>query len=577
MRFPHISWNSIRFKLVMGILLVTIPLITLLIYNNYYSIRVVHNQVALSNENLISLYMGQIDVQLQDADRNLMSLATYDYNIRSMETPNSEDEYQLAKHRVSNTLSNDIILYKSVDAFFVYSQARQDLLDVFKSEVSFAERDQVEQFLHRFLRDRPNIEMSGGDRWFVQKIGKEYYMFRVISSGKLNIGAWVNAKTLLIPLNLVDLGRKGIALLVTNQGVPMVSTNPLPDENIDFTRGFQQFYMSGSKNNLLIIGEPSQKGDFNLAAAIPNEQILQNLPALTQIIGMISLASIGLLPISLLFLRRIILVPIKRLITVMRRINDGNVNLRIETYPASDEFQLVNQTFNRMMTQIEELKISVYEEKLSKQKAELQHLQLQINPHFFMNSLNILFSLAQVKNYKLIQEMTLSLVQYFRYMFRSNLTFVSLREELQHVRNYIRIQELRFPNSLTYMINVPDFLANVQVPPLVIQTFLENSIKHAVTLEEPAHLSVDIDLKETGLEPFIEIIIRDTGRGFTEDVITQIRSGDRVVDEQGEHIGIWNIRKRLQLLYGDKALVSCYNGFPRGAIVEIKLPYQEVI
>ncbi|HZG85569.1 sensor histidine kinase [Paenibacillus sp.] len=573
LRIPHLSWNSIRFKLVAGLFLVTIPLITMLIYNNYYSISVVRNQVALSNKNLISLYMAQIDSQLQDAERNLMSLVTYDYDIRSMDNPNSGDEYQLAKHRVSMKLSNEIVLYKSVDAFFVYSKARQDLLDVFKAGVAFPERDRVEQYLHRWFEGRPALEESGNDGWFAQKIGEDYYMLKVIPSGDLYIGAWVNAKTLLVPLHLIDLGGEGSALLVTERGEPMVSTGPLPDERIDYTKGLQQYYLSGGQTNSLIVGEPSQEGNFSLVAAIPEKQILQNLPKLSRTIEIISIASIGLLPISLLLLRRILLLPLKRLLSVMRRINDGNVNVRVEPYPASDEFILVNQTFNSMMSQIEELKISVYEEQLSKQKAELQHLQLQINPHFFMNSLNILYNLAQVKKFELIQEMTLCLVQYFRFMFRSNLTFVALREELQHVRNYIRIQELRYPNRLTCRIEAPAFLEQVPVPPLVIQSFLENSMKHGVTQDEPIHLSVDIDLKESGLEPYIEIIIRDTGCGFSERALAQIRSGNRVIDEQGEHIGIWNVRKRLQLLYGDQASIVCYNGFPQGAVIELKLPY----
>ncbi len=89
------------------------------------------------------------------------------------------------------------------------------------------------------------------------------------------------------------------------------------------------------------------------------------------------------------------------------------------------------------------------------------------------------------------------------------------------------------------------------------------------------HLSVSLDLKETGLSPYVEIIIRDTGKGFSNDVLAEIRSGNRVIDEKGEHIGIWNVKKRLLLLYGEEASISCYNGYPNGAVVEIKLPYEE--
>lgn len=573
--FPKISWNSIRVKLIIGLFLITVPLITLLIYNNYYSIGVVRNQVAISNKNLISLYMAQIDLQLEDAESNVLSLANNNWDIKSMDLPNSEDDYQMAKYNLSTTLSNNMVFYKSVDAFFVYNYLRQDLVDAFQSVVLYPEQLKVEGVLQKYLDGLASSSVTVDKHWFIQKIDQNYYILRIVKSGNLYIGAWVNTRTLLQPMQLINLGAEGSVILVTSKGEILISTRSLQDKNIDLTRGFQQYYVTGTKNNLLVVGESSDKGDFSLAAIIPNKQILQNLPWLTRINTIVSFAAIGLLPVGLLFLFRILLLPLKRLIIVMKRINKGLVHTRIEDYQTSDEFILVNQTFNTMMSEIESLKIHVYEEQLNKQKVELQHLQLQINPHFFLNSLNILYNLAQVKNYELIQEMTLCLVRYFRFMFRSNLSFVSLHEELQHVRNYIRIQELRFPRHLTCTINVPDFLEKLSVPPLLIQTFLENSIKHSVTLEEPIHLSVQLDLREDGLEPYIEIIIRDTGKGFSEEVLSEINSGNRVVDEQGEHIGIWNVRKRLNLLYGNLASITCYNGYPKGAVIEIKLPYTE--
>ncbi|MGG1640347.1 histidine kinase [Paenibacillus sp. NRS-1782] len=574
-RFPHISWNSIRLKLVVGLFVVTVPLLALLIYNHHYSINVVRNQVAISNKNLISLYMGEIDARLEVVEKNILGLATTNYDIQSMGMPNSEDEYQLAKYKVSLYLSNNILFNESIDAFFVFNHERQDLLDGFQSSVAYSERMQVEKNLVQHLNQLANSSEQASHNWYVKKIGNTYYILRTIKSGNLYIGAWVNAQTLLGPMNLINLGANGHALLVNSQGDPLVSANFLQDDQVDLSRGFQQYYLTGSKKNWLVVGKPSQVGKFSLVAIIPNEQILQNLPKITYLIEWISFASIALLPLSLLFLHRAVLVPIKRLISVMNKINKGHVNVRIENYGAPDEFIMVNQTFDKMISQIEELKINVYEEQLSKQKAELQHLQLQVNPHFFMNSLNILFNLAQVRNYELIQEMTLCLVNYFRFMFRSNLSFVTLQEELQHVINYIRIQEMRFPDQLTCRIDCPDFLKSLQIPPLLIQTFLENSIKHSVTLEEPLHLSVSLDLKETGLSPYVEVVIRDTGKGFSNDVLADIRSGNRVIDEKGEHIGIWNVKKRLLLLYGEEASISCYNGYPNGAVVEIKLPYEE--
>jgi two-component system sensor histidine kinase YesM len=221
------------------------------------------------------------------------------------------------------------------------------------------------------------------------------------------------------------------------------------------------------------------------------------------------------------------------------------------------------------------LKINVYEEKLNKQKAQLQHLQLQVQPHFFLNSLNIIYSLAQTQNYKLIQEMTLSLVQYFRYMFRSNLSFVTLKEELQHVRNYMRIQELRFPNSLYCEINADEAVIDCEIPPLIIQSFAENTVKYAVTMDELINLWINVEQYSYENNKYLKISIRDTGKGFAEEILKELQKGNRIFDENGEHIGAWNVRKRINLLYSGHGEISFSNGTgPIGAIVEILLPLE---
>src|SRR5690606_17602815 len=109
---------------------------------------------------------------------------------------------------------------------------------------------------------------------------------------------------------------------------------------------------------------------------------------------------------------------------------------------------------------------------------------------------NIVYNLAKVKNYKLIMEMSNSLIDYFRFLFRSNTSFVRLQEELEHTRNYMHIQNLRFPEQLIWRLDAPDYLGDVPVPPLIIQSFVENSIKHAVTMEEPLQIDVRIEFEE---------------------------------------------------------------------------------
>ncbi|WP_169091524.1 hypothetical protein [Paenibacillus sp. PL91] len=223
--FQRASWNSIRIKIIIGLFFVTVPLLTLLIYSNYYSIDVVRNQVSISNKNLISLYMGQIDTHLDAAEKNILGLVTNNYNVQSMEAPNDDDEYQLAKYNLSVNLSNNIIFYKSIDAFFIFNHERQDLLDVLQHSVSFSEKTEVEKYLISYLSHATSSSELPTANWYVKKIGDTNYVLRTIKSGSLYIGAWAKASTLLGPMNLIDLGTKGRALLITSQGEPMVNTD----------------------------------------------------------------------------------------------------------------------------------------------------------------------------------------------------------------------------------------------------------------------------------------------------------------------------------------------------------------
>jgi two-component system sensor histidine kinase YesM len=567
----RLSWNSIRFKLVIGVLLITLPTIGFLIYNNLYAISVVRNQAAEANRNLISLYMGQIDNNLNDVDEYLTKLIVSDKDLETMGYTKSEKERSFAKVRLDNKIKVDIGMFKSVDAIFVYSIPGQDYFEEFLFMGSLEEREEVRGYLQGVLNELQNTGEFKFQKWFVREIGQTYYLFRVLQTSDAYVGAWVRIENLSVPLSLLHLGENGYSLFATDSGVPMTHLEAMYGNNIDLNPELSHYYLSGGKNKYLVVGEKSAKGNFSLFALIPDDQILENLPYLRRIVTVISVVAIILVPACLLILRKMVLGPLNRIMSVMRRIGEGNMNTRIEPYRTSDEFRMVNDTFNKMIEQIRELRIHVYEEQLSKQEAELQHLQLQIKPHFFMNSLNIIYNLALVKNFDLIQEMAFSLVQYFRYMFSSNLTFVPLRDELKHIRNYIRIQELRFPGKLTFE-KAPEFLEDTRIPPLVIQTFVENSIKHAVTLNDPIHIAILIDLDDSGSEPRLSIAVRDTGKGFNEEILMEIRAGNRILDDQGEHIGIWNVQRRLCLLYGEHAQISFNNANPSGAMVEMLLP-----
>ncbi|WP_161409750.1 sensor histidine kinase [Paenibacillus silvestris] len=543
-------------------------MITILIYYSVYSTKVVRNQVADSYKNMMILYMDQVDKTLEDSEKYINNTVAADSDFISYQLSKSDYDYNFNKIMMFNKLSNDIGMYKSVNSFFLYAPKRNDMLRVTRDRGTIEE----DEAMNNVIKMTVDSKRINSKDWNVEQINQTYYLMYIFQSGDVYFGAWIKADNLMVPFKTIDFGTNGGALFATQDGVPLTNVDLVNRNQVQLKAVMENYYLSGNSHNFLVVGEPSSKGDFNLIALVPDEKILEKLPYLQKMVGLITFASLFSLPLGLSLLRRTIMLPLYRLMAAMKRIRSGHLEARIETFPTSDEFILVNETFNNMMAQIEGLRINVYEEQLSKQNEELQRLQLQINPHFFMNSLNVLYNLAKVKNFELIKEMSLSLMKYFRYMLRSNLSLVKLKDELEHTQNYFRIQELRFPGSLTCEINAPEFLIDTYVPPLVIQTFVENTVKHAVTLDELIHISIDIDVIELDSVPYITIAIQDTGRGFSEEVLLVLQKEESLVTEQGEHVGIWNIQRRLRLLYAQSAQISFSNSLPHGAAISITLP-----
>lgn len=567
------SMNSIKFKLMVGVAFILIPLIGLLIYNNIYSINVIHNQVAESNRNMLIQYMKQVDKSLDVTDSYLATMAALDTDIQILDAKTDDSAVALATQSLSQRLNKDILSNATMDCIFIYDREDQNFIYGKRDTENISERYSVKKYIIGAINSpTQNYWYLHQKKWVVAKNNNQYYLVRIFKSGSLYVGAWVNVKQLIQQLRYIDSSSGYIYTLTTDDGTHMISSAPISDKKIDMNRDFSNYYLTGEKHQYLLVGVNSDNGDFHMIALIKNKKILENLPFLQNIITIIAFSCILFLPLSLFLLRRLVIVPLGRIYNAMKKVKEGDIEVRINPYKTTDEFELVNEIFNSMLDQIHDLRINVYEEQLSKQKEELAHLQLQVNPHFFLNSLNIIYRLAQTHKYDLIQEMSLCLMQYFRYMFQNNLAFVVIKDELMHVRNYIRIQEMRFPENLTFDMQVDDCILDSFIPPLVIQNFVENSVKYAVSLDEPVHIRVEAKHESIEGAEMVRISIQDTGKGFDKELLKQLQSGNIERDTQGGHIGIWNVRRRLQLLYNGKADMFFSNKEPNGAVVELVLP-----
>ena len=158
-----------------------------------------------------------------------------------------------------------------------------------------------------------------------------------------------------------------------------------------------------------------------------------------------------------------------------------------------EEFAEAGKVLNQRSEEISQLKISVYEEQINRQKVELDYAQLQIRPHFYINCLNIIHSMAQERLTGEIQAFVVYISRYFRYIFKKGMEPVTVEKELEFTETYLKILECMNDTKYRYEVFCEEGLSAVRIPPLLIQTFVENAVKHNLDDVEGCEICVRVE------------------------------------------------------------------------------------
>jgi two-component system, sensor histidine kinase YesM len=566
-------YNSVRLKIILGFAFVIVPIVAFLFYNNMYSIRIVREQISKNYDSLLQEYVHSTDQMLDETSLYLYRFVNDPDFATLYAFGNNSDDYYMTKIRIMSKLTSGIGYFNVTSSIFIYSPVYKDLL-LASSEDHNIQTTEISRHADELAR-------NGGGKWQLVKTSDGYaiVMIAVISS-ELVAGVWVHPDKLLSPLRSWNLGPGGeVALMDANHSLLNSSRigtevwGKYSEKDPSMSGNYLLIDAPTMDEKMLLVKADSTSTRLRFMLAIPETTILRGLPFFQKAIYIIPFGVLIMLFFYFSLLQRILISPFSALIKGMRRIGQGRLDTRLYA-PKRGEFAYLMTAFNDMADQIRSLKINVYEEKLRVQQAEYKHLQVQINPHFYMNSLNIIYNLAVLKDYQTLKKMALHLADYFRFTIHSNRPHITLADELKHIANYMEIQRLRYPDNLTYEIVLPDELRHMELPPLTVQPFAENAILHGFKKRNQAfHISIVVEADQEEPDRIIHISIRDTGIGFTEEWLQEFGATDWR-GMQGEHVGIWNVMRRLSIHYGEEAAVLLRNT-PDGAEVLLSLPIIE--
>ena len=310
---------------------------------------------------------------------------------------------------------------------------------------------------------------------------------------------------------------------------------------------------------------------WTLVSMVPYKSVMAETMAIS---GVMILAVAITLIVTLLLLNRIltgVVKPLKKLEKYMVQVNPDNMDQRMEIL-TDDEIGHLSMKFNQMMDRIRNLKEQVIEEQEDKRKYELQALQAQINPHFLYNTLDSIIWMAETNDSNIVA-MTEALAKLFRISLNKGNEEISLERELEHVKNYLIIQSMRYADKFTYEISAEPGVERCRTIKLILQPIVENCIYHGIKKKRGTG---KITIRAYRREQNLIIEVSDDGCGMPEEICRKILSDEiESEDISGSGIGVKNVNERIQLRFGKKYGLSYSSEEGVGTTVTYVLPYNE--
>lgn len=246
---------------------------------------------------------------------------------------------------------------------------------------------------------------------------------------------------------------------------------------------------------------------------------------------------------------------------------DLNNNVNINT---NDEFQVIGEYYNEMIDEIKSLIRKNEEEVKRATLAQIKHLESQFNPHFLFNTLEMLRYMIKANDSK-AEKLTLSMARILRYSLDNQTRLTYLIEDIKYIEDYLSIQKLRYEDKFDYDISIGKECEKVIIPKLIIQPIVENSIKYGFKNKDYLILNIFVEQKNDD----ILIYIADNGEGIKKEELNEIKNTIKNNNNYSKHIGIYNVQKRLSLIYGDDYGIDIISEEGIGTCSIIKIPIKE--
>ncbi len=325
-------------------------------------------------------------------------------------------------------------------------------------------------------------------------------------------------------------------------------------------------------NNKFIVYHTSEALNWRFVYICDMKELMKDMNSIRTTIFSICCV-LGIISIALaVTLSTYLLKPFNEIIQAMKKVEKGDYSVRIQP-KTNDEIKYLMLSFNNMTDHIEKLIQSEYSAKLSQKEAQLDMLQQQINPHFLYNTFESLRGLAITEGNKEIANMVKALSNFMRYNLYRGKSITTVEEELNHIKNYIIIQNYRYDDKVALVIDINEEIRRLPIPKFTLQPLVENAILHGIIAKKEKGL---IHISSIRYENYATIIVHDNGVGMKAESVNELnwnlQNHLEVKRDEQTNIGTFNVNERLKLNFGKDFGLAYTSTEGVETTVEVRLP-----
>lgn len=376
----------------------------------------------------------------------------------------------------------------------------------------------------------------------------------------------------------ISLGTKGYVFILDEKGniiyhpKQQLLYNGLLDEKIEqilsTPKGGNGNFLSDDGKRLYTVTK-SEKTGWSVVGVTYLDELLSRSKEIQKLHIALAVCLIFAATVISMMLSSAITKPITRLRGTMKEVEQGNLEVQMSFPKARNEIKDLVDSFNVMVERIKELVKKNKEEQEEKRKSEFKALQAQINPHFLYNTLDSIIWMAESNKNKEVIQMTSALSKLLRKSISNQKETVTVAEEIEYVSEYLKIQQMRYHDKLTYEIAVDREIMNCSIAKLVLQPLVENAIYHGIkTKEGKGHITINGAVEDGNAV----LRIHDDGVGMDAETLSHIFDGNK--GDSISKVGVSNVNSRLKLYYGEAYGLKYNSSIGHGTCVTVTVPME---